>query len=263
MCLLTIIIPAFNEAARIEGTLRGYAEHFGGHYRDIEILVITDGCKDATPKIVDELSQEFPCIRRIHPPHRLGKGGAVVEGIKAASGDVIGFLDADGSIPPKDACQLFEKLDGCDGVIASRWVDGAEVKRHEPACRIIASRCFNMLVRILFQLPFKDTQCGGKFFRNSAISSIIPGLKVNGWAFDVEVLYRLAGMGYTVKEVPITWEHKDGSQLDLPHTSINMLISIIGLKLRSSFVPRSKHNENIHRYREETKDASGIIKEIQ
>lgn len=241
--MLTIIIPAFNEAARIEGTLRGYAEHFSDRYRDIEILVITDGCIDATPRIVDELSREYPCIRQIHPPHRLGKGGAVIEGIKAASGDVIGFLDADGSIPPKDACHLFEKLNGCDAVIASRWIDGAEIMRHESVGRIIASRCFNLLVRILFQIPFKDTQCGGKFFKTSAIRSIIPYLQVNGWAFDVEILYRLIKNRCIIKEIPITWEHKNDSKLNFWNTTSNMLISIISLRLRCSSASRSDQIE--------------------
>jgi glycosyltransferase involved in cell wall biosynthesis len=261
--VLTIIIPAFNEEARIEEALRSYAEYFIDRYPDTEILVITDGCKDATPEIVDELSQKYPCIGRIHPSHRLGKGGAVVEGIKAASGDVVGFLDADGSIPPKEACHLFERLNGCDGVIASRWVEGADIKRHEPVSRIIASRCFNIMVRVLFQLPFKDTQCGGKFFRTSVIRNIISDLEVNGWAFDVEVLYKLKLGGYIVKEIPITWIHKDGSQLDLPGTSINMLRSIIGLKLRSSSIARSKHKENPRVHADETKDVSGIIGEMR
>jgi glycosyltransferase involved in cell wall biosynthesis len=238
MCLLTIIIPAFNEEARIEETLRGYAEHFGDRYQDIEILVITDGCKDATPKIVDELSQEYPCIRRIHPPHRLGKGGAVVEGIKAASGDVIGFLDADGSIPPKDALYLFEKLNGCDGVIASRWVDGANILRNEPPTRIIASRCFNLLVRVLFSLPFADTQCGGKFFRHSALKKIIAELGVTDWAFDVELLYLLLRNQNIINEVPISWLHKDGSKLNLWRTSSKMLMSILFLRFKVSFLYR-------------------------
>ena len=252
MCLLTIIIPAFNEATRIEGTLRGYAKSFGERYQDTEILVITDGCKDATPKIVDELSQEYPFIRRIHPSHRLGKGGAVMEGIKAASGDIIGFLDADGSIPPKDACILFEKLNGCDGVIASRWVDGANVTKQEPVSRIIASRFFNILVRHMFQMPFRDTQCGGKFFRTCAIRSIMPDLGINGWAFDVEVLYRLTRRGYKIKEVPVTWEHKGGSKLALLDAGSAMLFAVLDLRARTLFAAEGKCTQMTNQVDSET-----------
>ena len=238
MCQVSIIIPAFDEALRIEQTLVGYIEYFESVYQDIEILVITDGCSDETPKIVDRLSKTYQCIKRIHPPHRLGKGGAVVEGIKAAQGEVIGFLDADGSIPPKDAYHLVKSLNGYDGVIASRWIDGSDVMKHEPLSRIIASRCFNMIVRVLFQFPFKDTQCGGKFFKSFSIKDVVPYLTVTGWAFDVDLLYKLNKKEYRIKELPVTWEYKEGSKLDLSRTAIKMLISILSLRFGNSPSPQ-------------------------
>jgi glycosyltransferase involved in cell wall biosynthesis len=180
------------------------------------------------------LSKKYKCIRHIHPEKRLGKGGAVIEGLRAANGDVIGFVDSDGSTPAEDLHLLLNELDDCDGVIASRWISGSNVMKHEPPMRIIASRGFNFLIKILFRLPFKDTQCGAKFFKNAIIRDIIDDLGLTDWSFDVELLYVAHEKGYHIKEVPIRWEYKEGSKLNLRKVSINMFISIIGFRIKKS-----------------------------
>lgn len=195
--------------------------------------MITDGCTDMTPKIVYDLSTHHQCIKHINPQRRLGKGGAVIEGFKAATGDILGFLDGDGSTSPLDIIRLINGLEDCDAAIASRWVRGSNVKRHAPPTRIVASRAFNILVRLLFGLPFKDTQCGAKFFRNSVIRSVINDLGTTDWSFDVELLYRLRNRGFKIKEMPVTWEYKDGSKLDLKNISMKMLVSILGLRIKT------------------------------
>ncbi|MCK9571113.1 glycosyltransferase family 2 protein [Candidatus Pacearchaeota archaeon] len=219
---------------RVEETVRNYAHFLNGCYSDIEVLVITDGCSDRTPQIVDELSKKYKCIKHIHPDKRLGKGGAVIEGFKAATGKVIGFVDSDGSTPADDLHLLLNELSGCDGVIASRWLSGSNVMKHEPPLRIVASRGFNFLIKILFGLPFNDTQCGAKFFKNEVIKDIITDLGLTDWSFDVELLYIVHERGYHIKEVPVKWEYKEGSKLNLRKVSINMLISIIGFRIKKS-----------------------------
>jgi glycosyltransferase involved in cell wall biosynthesis len=231
---LSIVIPAFNEEARIESTLREYADYFNKHCSNVEILVVTDGCTDRTPGIVDDLSTQYKCIKHIHPPCRLGKGGAVIQGFKAATGDMIGFLDGDGSTAPFDVLNLLKFLENYDGVIASRWIEGANINRHEPPVRVVASRSFNILVRLLFGLPFKDTQCGAKFFRSSAIGGVIGELGLTDWSFDIDLLYRLRKKGYKIKEAPITWEYKEGSKLDFKSISIKMLVSVLGFRVKTS-----------------------------
>ena len=231
---LSIVIPAFNEEGRIKKTLIEYINYFDTNYLDVEIVVVTDGCVDQTPGIVDDLSTQHRCIKHIHPHHRLGKGGAVIEGFKAATGDIVGFLDGDGSVSPSDIFKLVKGLEDYDGVIASRWVQGANIRRHEPPARIVASRTFNILVRLLFGLPFKDTQCGAKFFRSSAISSVINELGVTDWSFDIELLYRLMDKGFKIEEMPVIWEYKEGSKLDLKSVSAKMLISVLGLRIKTS-----------------------------
>jgi glycosyltransferase involved in cell wall biosynthesis len=228
---ISLIIPAYNEEKRIEKTLKNYIAFFKKKFSNFEIIVVTDGCKDNTPKIVEKLSKRFSFIKHIHPLERLGKGGAIIEGFKLANGNIIGFVDADGSTPSQSISSLIENLNGYDGAIASRWVDGAIVRRKEPFARRIASRCFNYLVRMLFGFHFKDTQCGAKFFRRKAIKSVVDELRLTDWAFDVDLLYRLNKKGFKIKEVPIVWNYKKGSKINLIDASI-MFVSIFRLKFK-------------------------------
>jgi glycosyltransferase involved in cell wall biosynthesis len=241
ICGLSIVIPAYNEESRLEKTLRDYIAFFYSCISDIEIIVVTDGCTDQTPQIVDNLSRQYPCIKHIHPTTRLGKGGAVIEGFKAASKEMVGFVDGDGSTAPDGLCIMLEELGNYDSVIASRWVEGANIIRQEPFIRVLASRGFNILVRVLFNLPFRDTQCGAKFFRHSVIMDIIGDLGLTDWSFDVELLYRIMEKGYTVKEIPVTWEYREGSKLNVRKVSTKMFLSVVGLRIKlsplSSLIP--------------------------
>ncbi len=241
---LSVIIPAYNEEKRIEKTLRNYITFLKKLYKEnFEIIVITDGCEDFTPKIVENLCKEFPCIIHIRPPKRLGKGGAIIKGFKVAKGEVVGFLDADGSTPCESIEFLLKNLRGHDGVIASRWINGAVIRKDEPLARRIASRVFNFLVRVLFGFHFKDTQCGAKFFRKKAIKSVVNELGLTDWAFDIDLLYRLNKKGFKIKEVPITWRYEEGSKLNLVKVSIQMFLSVIGLRIKTSpfaFIAKSK-----------------------
>jgi len=232
---LSVIIPAYNEEKRIEKSLKSYVNYFQKKFgNNFELIVVTDGCTDSTPDIVESLSRSFSCIRHIHPPKRLGKGGAIIQGFKIATENIIDFLDADGSTPPKSTDLLIKNLNGYDGVIASRWINGAKIRKKEPFSRRIASRVFNFLVRILFGFNFKDTQCGAKFFKKHAVKSVVNELGLTDWAFDIDLLYRLSKKGFRIKEVPITWNYKEGSKLDLKKTSVKMFLSVVGLRIKTS-----------------------------
>ncbi len=232
---LSVIVPAYNEEKRIEKTLRDYIKFLEKEFKNFEVIVVTDGCKDNTPNIVERLSNEFSCIKHVHPPKRLGKGGAIIEGFKIASGKIIGFVDGDGSTSPESICMLIKNLNNCDGVIASRWVDGAIIRKNEPLARIIASRVFNYLVKILFGFHFKDTQCGAKFFKREAVKSVVSELRLKDWAFDVDLLYNLSKKGFKIKEVPVIWEYREGSKLDLKKASIKMFLSVLNLRVKTFF----------------------------
>jgi glycosyltransferase involved in cell wall biosynthesis len=150
--MYSIIIPAYNEADRIKSVLRSYIAEFP----EQEIIVVFDG-QDNTPDIVEVVAKECPDIRLLTFHKRLGKGGAIIEGFKAARGDKIGFADADESVSPNDLKDMFETLGEVDGVIASRRLATSKIMIKQPFKRRLASKGFNMLVRILFGLPFNGT----------------------------------------------------------------------------------------------------------
>lgn len=232
---ISIVIPAYNEEKRIKKTLLKYIDFFDNNFKDkFEIIVVGNGCTDNTESIVNSLAKEFDCIRFLNFKEKLGKGGAIIQGFKVANADIIGFLDADGSTLPESILKLISIINGYDGVIASRWINGAVIGKKQPLARRIASRGFNILVRVLFGLKYLDTQCGAKFFKGEAVKRVLPELGLTDWSFDVDLLYRLSRKGYRIKEVPITWNNVGDSKLNLRKTPIKMFLSIVGLRVKVS-----------------------------
>ena len=204
------IVPAYNEEGRIETVILNYANSFP----DAEIIVVCDGT-DNTTNIIREKSKKNPNIKLLSFEKKLGKGGGIIEGFKAAKGERIGFVDADESVEPDDVKKMFDLLSDYDGVIASRKLNGSKILVRPPLKRRIASRSFNGLIQIIFGLDFKDTQCGAKVFRKEAVKAILSELTTVGFEFDVELLWRLKNKGYNVMEFPITWKHSEGSSFSL------------------------------------------------
>lgn len=223
---ISIVIPAHNEQSRIEPTLVGYARYFTGH----EIIVVCNGCVDSTPVIVERLSAEYPGIRLLAYVQSLGKGGAIAEGIRHASGEIVGFVDADESVEPCDFDHMCAALQDVDAAIASRRAKGAKILLKQPMPRRLASRAFNVFVRLVFALKLADTQCGAKAFRKGAIVAVLNSISSTGFEFDVELLWRLQRAGYSVAEVPITWRHSPGSTFSLRYGP-RMLLSLLRLRL--------------------------------
>lgn len=228
---LSIIIPAYNEEKRISRTLHDYGSYFSTYKKKTEIIVVLNGCKDNTLTLVKQLVKKYSIIRYVDIPPAIGKGGAIIEGFKLAKGDIIGFADADGATPAQHFASLIQYINGADGFIASRWIKGAVVEPLQPLQRRIASRTFNFLVRLLFGLPFHDTQCGYKLFKKKAIHTVLPALSTTRWAFDVDLLYQLQRRHFSVKEVPAVWKDQSGSSIRVPRVSLEMLLAIIRLRL--------------------------------
>ena len=226
----SVIIPAHNEASRIEPTLREYAAEFD----DSEILVILNGCTDITAAIVERLTLEYRNVKHLVIDHPVGKGGAVRAGFLIARGDHVGFVDADGSTPARELRRLFGCLVRAEVVVGSRWKSGARVTNAQPFRRRIASRVFNALVRLFFGLPFQDTQCGAKVFSADALSQVIGCVDTSNMAFDVDLLYALKRAGITFHEEPTEWHDKAGSCVSLASASARMLGALLRLRMRYS-----------------------------
>lgn len=227
---VSIIIPAYNEEKRIRSTLLSYAEFFDdpSHY---EIIVEMDGCVDKTAEIVSEIQQDYPHIHTLEFKERLGKGAGIVRGVRVAKGDIIGFSDADGSVDPEEFSKLINAvINGSDCAIASRRTANSIVEEQHFSRRFLGVS-FNMLVRMLFLLPYKDTQCGAKVFRGNAIRDVAGEVRVNGFAFDINVLYLLKSSGYSIKEVGIKWKAALDSKVNLTRTPVKMFVSVLWLRL--------------------------------
>ena len=232
MVKLSIIIPAYNEEKRIKKTVKYYVKHFKRY--DYELIIIPNGCKDNTEKIIKELSKKYSKVRYKIIKEAVGKGAAIKEGFKIAKGDLIGFVDADNSTKPEDFEDLIKNIGKYDCIIASRYIKGAIVKPKQKLIRIIASRVFNFLVRFLFGLKISDTQCGAKLFKKQAIKKIIAKLDLTRWAFDVDLLLKIKKERYKIKEFPTKWEDNFDSKLKINKAVIEMLLSLARLRLINS-----------------------------
>jgi len=231
--MISIIIPAHNEENRIGKTLNNYISHFSNSNFNYEIIVEMDGCTDNTLEIVKKFSEKYPQVKYICFQKKLGKGGGFLEGFKVAKGDLIAITDADSAIKPRYLEELIKLVEkNWDCAIASRYLKASKILVKQDLARRIASRGFNLLIRLFFNLKLKDTQCGGKVFKSEVIKNVMNKLNIKGFAFDVDLLWRIKQKGYTIKEVPITWEHKDESKIFLPKVVPEMFFALIKLRLR-------------------------------
>ncbi len=229
---LSIVIPAHNEEHRLPPMLEAYAAFFMEKYGDeVELIVVPNFCEDRTADVARGLGSRFPQIKVLDDPGYVGKGGAVVLGAQAASGEWIGFADADGATPPPAFDDLVENVGDAGGIIASRWMKGSRMTPKQPPARQVSSRCFNALVNLLFGLRLKDTQCGAKLFRRDVMEQIAGNLGVTNWAFDVDMLFQAKRIGAELREIPTVWNDVAGSKVRVFRSSVNMFVSIVRLRM--------------------------------
>jgi glycosyltransferase involved in cell wall biosynthesis len=235
-----IIIPAYNEEKRISKTLEEYLKFFKDKKKkegiDFEILVVINNTIDKTEEIVKKFKKQHKEINYVNFKQG-GKGFAVVEGFKYALKKdfyLLGFVDADLATKPSAFYDLIKKIDHYDGAIASRYIKGAIMKPKPTWQRWLASRIFNVLIRLLLMIPYKDTQCGAKVFKKEAIKKSVEYFRMSQWAFDVDVLYQLRKKSYKIKEVPTVWSDKEYSHINLKKAGWGMFLAIVRLRLLNS-----------------------------
>lgn len=234
---ISIIIPAYNEEERISKTLHTYHQFFNAlkstQISDFELVVVLNGCIDNTLDVVKKIQNQLNNIHVINNAQP-GKGLAIKVGFEDAltrSNDWIGFVDADMATSPEEFYKLILNSDGYDGVIASRYMPGAQVYPPRPLIKRWGSKIFyESLIRLLFGLNYYDFQCGAKIFKHHVIQTIAPFLTIKQWAFDVELLYLCKKNGFKVKESPTIWYDQAGSKLRLG-SGLYMLGALIKLRL--------------------------------
>ena len=229
---LSIIIPAYNEEARLGRMLDQYLPFFNERYAGCyEILVVVNGSRDRTEDVTREYARMHSHIRVIVDPRPIGKGGALMLGFAQAHGRLVGFVDADGATPPEAFQDLVENIGAAGAIIASRWMPGSQITVQQPFKRRLASRLFNALVRVMFGLRISDTQCGAKLLTREAALAILPYLGITQWAFDVDLLFQLRRAGYDITEIPTTWRDISGSRLRVGMASLDMFVAMVRLRL--------------------------------
>jgi glycosyltransferase involved in cell wall biosynthesis len=232
---LLLLIPAYNEEHRIEPVLREYAHYFQEHYTGrFALVVVLNGCRDNTLGVVQRVAAEFSSVSALEFKEPIGKGGALIEGLKLAPlADVVGYVDADGASAPQAFHALVKRIGEADCVIGSRWLPGAVLHQAQPRLRRFVSRCFHLIVESFFWLHIQDTQCPCKVIRRSAIEKIHSSLRIGDLAFDVNLLVSLKRAGFTILEVPTEWTDKLGSKVtaSLFRSCLTMGLSTLRVRL--------------------------------
>jgi dolichyl-phosphate beta-glucosyltransferase len=210
----SIIIPAYNESARVGATVEKVLAHVAQRGWDAEIIVVDDGSSDNTVEIIRSYTEKNPCLQLLQNPGNRGKGYSVRNGMLHARGEVLLFSDADLSSPIEEADKLFAAIaGGADIAIGSRWLRRDLQTQRQPLYRQVFGRIFNLILRITLGLSFKDTQCGFKAFTRRAAKTIFPRQKIERWGFDPELLYLARKFGFKVVEVPVEWAHSEGTRI--------------------------------------------------
>lgn len=218
------MLPAYNESERVGSTLDKIFAHLNHHGWNAEVIVVDDGSKDDTARIVSEYAQQHPMLRLIKNPGNRGKGYSVRNGMLHAQGEVLLFSDADLSSPIEEADKLFAAIrQGSDVAIGSRWLRSELQTQRQPLHRQLFGRLFNLALRVVLGLDFKDTQCGFKAFSQAAAEKLFSAQRIERWGFDPELLYLAKRFGFTVVEVPVAWAHRAGTRINPVRDGIRML----------------------------------------
>jgi dolichyl-phosphate beta-glucosyltransferase len=246
---LSVVIPAYNEARRIGPTLQRVLNHLRGCYGvgGFEIIVVDDGSRDRTVPLIEESISRAPEIRMIRLPMNRGKGAAVRAGMMVARGDAILFSDADLSTPIEEVQGALKLLaEGTDVVIASRALADSRILVRQNRLRESLGRLFNLVLRVFFGIPFRDTQCGFKLFRREAASAVFEQARIDGFAFDVEAILIALRLGYLVREMPVRWMNDPESRVTMLRHPVQMLADLWRIRRafanRKRYPPSSKHD---------------------
>ena len=227
----SIVIPAYNEGARLGDTLEKVLAYVARHLSDTEILVVNDGSRDNTAEIVNRFAEKNPALRLIENPGNRGKGYSVRNGMLNARGRVLIFSDADLSSPIEEVTKLLQALnDGADIAIGSRWLRADLQTQRQPFYRQMFGRIFNLMLRLTLGLKYKDTQCGFKAFKQAAAKAIFPLQRIERWGFDPEILFLAGKFGFCVTEVPVAWAHSEGTRISPLTDGTRMFLEMLRIR---------------------------------
>jgi glycosyltransferase involved in cell wall biosynthesis len=228
---LSIVIPAYNEAGRIEGTLEQVRSYAAAKPFRVELMVVDDGSTDRTL----EIAAQFPEVRVVRNDRNRGKGFTVRHGVLEARGEFILFTDADLSTPIEEADKLLAAMDSerADAVVGSRALRRELIGIRQPFYRDFAGRGFNLLVRLFTGLRLRDTQCGFKLFRRDTTRRAFELQRAEGFGFDPELLFLIERHGGKVVEVPVRWNDNPATKVRFLRDALRMFLDLLALRWRA------------------------------
>jgi len=233
MIYLSVIIPAYNEAQRIGRTLNKTFDYLDAQNYASEVIVVDDGSNDQTMQVVDEFEpRAVGRLQVVRNPGNRGKGYAVRNGMLRAQGEISLFFDADMSTPPSEIAKIIEPIakGDYDIVFGSRALAHELIGARQSLLRELSGRAFNLIMRALVGLRFKDTQCGFKAFRRQTAQSVFAIQRIEGFGFDPEVLFIAQKQGWNLLELPVCWNHVEGSKVRLLSTPFKMLFELLTIR---------------------------------
>ena len=234
--MVSIVIPAYNEAGRLPNTLCAVIRHLS-QYEHSELIVVDDGSSDGTAEVARRINRASGAVtaRVIHYDDNRGKGYALKTGLLASRAPVALFSDADLSTPITELPRLVDPIlrGEIDIAFGSRALDRSLTHIRQPWTRETGGRVFNLLTRAATGLPFWDTQCGFKAFRMDVFRPILRSAAIDRFAFDVEWLYVAHRAGLRLREVPVRWDHQEGSKVSMRRDSLRMIHEVHQIRRRA------------------------------
>jgi len=244
----SIVIPAYNESARIPATLQSVVDCIRQRGWSAEVVVVNDGSSDSTADVVRAFAAANPEVRLLENPGNRGKGYSVRSGMLQAHGEVVLFSDADLSAPIEEADGLFNAIAaGADIAIGSRWLETKRQTIRQPFYRQFFGRCFNGVTRFVMGLKFADTQCGFKAFTRAAAQTVFQLQTIERWGFDPEILFIALKRGYRIQEVAVSWAHDERTRMSYLKDGIKMLEEIAIVRWNALLGRYGKQVEHIDR----------------
>jgi dolichyl-phosphate beta-glucosyltransferase len=236
---ISLILPAYNEARSIAGTLQEAVQYFETRRYTYEIIVSADG-DDGTREIVTEMSRNNAALRAIGSPGRHGKGRGIREAVRIATGSIIGFADADNKVPIEEYDKFAPVLAaGAPVVIGSRALQKSLIERAQPWYRRVGAKGFRVFMRSVTGLRvISDTQCGFKFFQHDIAKQLFRLQKIDGYMYDVEILLLAQRLGLEIQEIPIRWHDDGDSRLELVRGNLRNVRDVLRIRLETKIAVR-------------------------
>lgn len=228
---LSVVIPAYNEAHSLRRTIEAVERYLTASRVSHEIVIVDDGSTDWTVATTGALAVEHASVRLLRSAHQ-GKGGAVKQGVLAAQGEVVLFMDADHSTRIEEWAKFVPWLqEGFEVLIGSRRIPGAEVRAHQPPLREAMGKGFTWLTNALLTVRVTDVTCGFKGFQAEAARAIFQRQRMPGWSFDAEILFIARRLGYRLKEVPVVWTDDASTKVHLVADTLWSLRELLAIRL--------------------------------